>query len=196
MVKWNFNQITEKEKRVYKKYHRASNQSPYTRMVSAPRREYENRTITHQGKKNALHIPNPDQLEPIEVSLSDALLNRRTNWNFSKQDMNMDMLVTLLSFSFGITNQKDLKRSYPSGGQFYPIDIFVVPLKRLIQNGVLEEKVYQYNVDFNELVEEKDFDITSIREISGSTDIGFFHLRMHKCLYFSLPMTTLLKKSI
>ena len=194
MVKWNFNQEAAPEKRIYKRYHRASNHSPYTQMVSAPRREYEKRNPVKQDHKKVLHIPNPEQLGKLECHLSDALLRRRTNWNFSQNNLNEEMLVSLLSFSFGITDMNNSKRSYPSGGQFYPIEIFLIPLKRVVDHTILEEKVYRYNVDFNELVEVKDIDIASLYQLSGSTDIGFFSFDDAQVLIFLVANDKLIEK--
>lgn len=94
------------------------------------------------------------------------------------------MLEQLLTYSFGISNIREKKRTYPSGGQFYPIEVYFVPTARSVDSNLLEEKVYKYNIDHQEIVEICDFNIDDLKAFSASTDVGFFLLMDVKLFYF------------
>ncbi|MBA4536695.1 SagB/ThcOx family dehydrogenase [Bacillus aquiflavi] len=174
MFQWDFCLYKKDERRLYKTYHKQSNHNPHTQTITAPRREYEVLSLDTIGAKKTMDIPNVSQLPPLNISLSDAFLQRRTSWHFSDVEMGKEMLQSLLGYSFGMSSPKDRKRTYASGGQFYPIEIYFVPTRRTVANGVLEEKVYKFNVDRNEIVEMKDIDVDSLHKVSAQTDVGYF----------------------
>ncbi|QXW53631.1 hypothetical protein KXY09_01670 [Bacillus velezensis] len=125
-----------------------------------------------------------ENLPSLEVELSEVLKKRRSSWVFSELDLTFEMLEQLLTYSFGISNIREKKRTYPSGGQFYPIEVYFVPTARSVDSNLLEEKVYKYNIDHQEIVEICDFNIDDLKAFSASTDVGFFLLMDVKLFYF------------
>lgn len=144
-------------------------------MIKSPRRDYEVRSLDTEAKV-AFRLPALENGIPLEMTLTEALLKRRTSWNFSGKDLDRTSLAQLLTNSFGVSQTTERKRTYPSGGQFYPVEIYFVPGMRLIKKNVLEEKVYKYNVDANEVVEISTFNYQNLHKFSPSTDIGLFSL--------------------
>lgn len=75
-----------------------------------------------------------------EVSLEEALLNRRSIRSYSKEVMTLKELSQLLWAGNGVTEPKRGFRTAPSAGALYPIDVY------LVVNRVegLREGVYRY----------------------------------------------------
>lgn len=128
---------------------------------------------------------------PLKTSLSqknksaykdflEIFLKRASRRDFSGKKIPFDIFSTLLIFSAGIRDRvksakswpgeimkKDrnlLRRTWPSGGARYPLEIYIIALK--IQN--LVPGLYHYNVlwDTLELLEKKDFS-NKIKKISS-----------------------------
>lgn len=184
MFEWNFTQKHSRKDTLYRIYHQDSKHTPQLQMLKAPRREYEINSLDTIGAKPVFSVPPVQDMEPLEMTLGEALKRRRTSWKFSDTDLNQSSLKMLLSYSFGISDEQNQKRTYPSGGQFYPIEIYFIPTERTIKNGVLESKVYKYNVDSREVVEICEFDVSQINKISGSTDVGFFSFDQCQIIVF------------
>lgn len=184
MFDWNFNQIHSRNDTLYRIYHQHSKHTPHLQMLKAPRREYEVKSLDTSGAKTAFSVPLVKDMSPLEMPLGEALQKRRTSWKFSNTDLETSSLKKLLSYSFGVSDEIDRKRTYPSGGQFYPIEIYFIPTQRTIKNRILEPKVYKYNVDSNEVVEICEFDVSKINKITGSTDVGFFSFDQCQIIVF------------
>lgn len=184
MFEWKFDQPHSRKETLYHIYHQNSKHTPQLQMLKAPRREYKVKSLDTVGAKTAFSVPPVKEMSPLEMPLGDALIKRRTSWKFSQTSLDKSSLKQLLSYSFGVSDEKDRKRTYPSGGQFYPIEIFFIPTERTIKNGVLEAKVYKYNVDSHEVVEICDLDVSKIDKISGSTDVGFFSFDQCQIIVF------------
>ncbi|MCR6615948.1 MULTISPECIES: SagB/ThcOx family dehydrogenase [Bacillus] len=175
-MKWNFNQSITYENTLYRKYHLQSNHAPHIQMINAPRREYAIHSLDSVGAKVKYKLKSIENLPSLEVELSEVLKKRRSSWVFSELDLTFEMLEQLLTYSFGISNIREKKRTYPSGGQFYPIEVYFVPTARSVDSNLLEEKVYKYNIDHQEIVEICDFNIDDLKAFSASTDVGFFSI--------------------
>ncbi|MDT0716828.1 SagB/ThcOx family dehydrogenase [Staphylococcus chromogenes] len=174
-MKWNFNFNIKDTTKIYRKYHLSSSHNPYLQMKKAPRRDYSVKDLDAQNKIVKYNLD--DILEsPIDSEFLNTILKRRTSWNFTKKDMSVQELKQILFYSFGVSDVSEMKRTYPSGGQFYSVEIYVIPTERMVRNNILDSKVYKYNVNKNELVEIADVDLTKINQISASIDVGFFTL--------------------
>lgn len=67
----------------------------------------------------------PDPALTGEVSLEQALAERRSHRSFEKADMSEQMLGQLLWAAQGITDKRSGKRTAPSAGARYPLVIYV-----------------------------------------------------------------------
>ena len=174
-MNWNFNFNIKDTTKIYRKYHLSSSHNPYLQMKKAPRRDYSVKDLDSQDKVVKFNLD--DILHSsTDSEFLNTILKRRTSWDFTKKDMTVQDLKEILYYSFGVSDMKEKKRTYPSGGQFYSVEIYIIPTKRMVSNRVLDSKVYKYNVNKNELVEMADVDLTKINQISASLDVGFFTL--------------------
>lgn len=78
-----------------------------------------------------------------KVSVEKAVKERRTIRDFKERLLSLAQLSQLLWSAQGITDPKEGKRSAPSGGALYPLDIYLIVGK----NGVegVEGGVYHYS---------------------------------------------------
>ncbi|MGF2614466.1 SagB/ThcOx family dehydrogenase [Rossellomorea vietnamensis] len=175
-MKWNFSFDLQGTKRKYEELHKVSRHAPRIQMRKAPRKEYTVKNLDSIGKRIKFKM-DPDLFEKSSgKSFVQVLKQRRTSWIFKGEDLGAEDFKEILLYSFGISEQDERKRTYPSGGQFYSIEVYILPTRRSVNSGLLEEKVYKFNVNSNEVVEMENIDLTYIDGISASTDVGFFSL--------------------
>lgn len=87
-----------------------------------------------------IFLTGPDGLS--DYSLESALQNRISSRVFSRKQLSMDVLSTLLYFSGGIKTGKNESGSfYPSAGGKYPLEIYFLSL-----NCELPKGLYHYSV--------------------------------------------------
>ena len=91
--------------------------------------------------EGVMKLSNPSFDGPI--SLEKAMKGRRTVRSFSSTRMIEPQFSQLLWAAQGITEDKGYKRSTPSAGALYPMDVYAVVGKDAV-NGV-EKGVYHYN---------------------------------------------------
>ena len=92
-----------------------------------------------------------------DTSVEKAIKQRRTIRSFVDKPLTIDQLSQILWAAQGITDDGGLKRSAPSGGALYPIDVYAVVGKNGVQG--LPQAVYRYDPSHH-----------SIRKI-GDTDV-------------------------
>lgn len=182
-MKWDFSFDVEKKVSKFKDFHESTNHYPLLQMIKSPRNEYVVNDLDSTDRSVKLDI-HPSEVTSIESTFSDVMLRRRTSWNFSNKDLSIEDLKKLLYYSFGISDQDHMKRVYPSGGQFYAIEIYIVPTKRSVDTGLMDRFVYKYNVNHHQLVEHGPIEISGISKISASTDVGHFKFENAQCLVF------------
>ncbi|MBU0986487.1 MAG: SagB/ThcOx family dehydrogenase [Proteobacteria bacterium] len=87
-----------------------------------------------------MNLPNP-RLKG-DVSVEEAIKHRRTVRSYLSKPLTLEQFSQILWAAQGITDARGYKRSAPSGGALYPMDIFVVAG----DNGVKELKagIYHY----------------------------------------------------
>lgn len=183
-MNWNWNFDTENTTDLYKFYHQTSSHNKNLQMKKAPRRDYSVNSLDTPNKKLKMKIDKKRISKSYSSTFTKILLSRRTSWDFSEKNLSTLDLMALLYLSFGISETKERKRTYPSGGQFYSIEIYIVPTKRSIESGLFEEKVYKYNVDSEEIVEMHQFDSSILNKISASLEVGFFSIDNSQLLIF------------
>ena len=77
-----------------------------------------------------------------KVSVEKAIQQRRTLRDFKETPLSISHLAQLLWAAQGITDPKGVKRSVPSGGARYPLDIYVIVGKKGVEG--LGEGMYHY----------------------------------------------------
>jgi len=79
------------------------------------------------------------------VSLEEAIKNRRSIRNFSSKSLSLEQISQILWSAQGITNNKGY-RSVPSAGATYPLEVFA-----LIVNEGIEQGLYKYQPEAHSL---------------------------------------------
>lgn len=106
-------------------------------------------------------LPTTKNIPP--VSLTDALVNRKSDRSFNGMHLTPQEISSLLCNSCGLikpqANLNASRRPYPSGGGLYPLEIYPI-----IINGSEELKagVYHYNVLEHKLEKISDYSTTKI----------------------------------
>lgn len=183
-MKWSFDQNKEKETLLGELYHQNSTHAPMLQMITAPRRRYTITSSDSQQYENELLSTDLMTEKESAHTLSYALKNRKTSWAFSPEDMTLNDLRHLFTYSFGLRDKQEQSRTYPAGGKFYPLEIYFVPTKRTIENGLLEAAVYKYNVDSDKIVKIKNTELSNIDQLTAATDVGFFSFDQAQILIF------------
>jgi SagB-type dehydrogenase family enzyme len=83
----------------------------------------------------------PDPRLKGEMSLEEAILNRRSRRDFGDSALTLGEVSQILWAAQGITDETGL-RAAPSAGALYPLDIYLVVGKQGLED--LEEGVYHY----------------------------------------------------
>jgi SagB-type dehydrogenase family enzyme len=171
-MEWCFNQNEENEKILSTLYHNNSSHNPSTSMLTMPRKMYTKHVPDLEQSEEVLLETDLTSEKESKHALSYVLKHRKSSWQFNPTDMSLNDLRHLLSYSFGLRSEEGSFRTYPAGGQFYPLKIYFVPTKRTIDNGLLEPAVYKYNVEANRIVKIKTMESTNINQLTAGTDIG------------------------
>jgi SagB-type dehydrogenase family enzyme len=102
-----------------------------------------------------------------KVSVEKAIQQRRTIRNFRETPLSIPHLAQLLWAAQGITDPKGVRRSAPSGGARYPLDIYVIVGKKGVEG--LGEGVYHYAPENHSIssINKKD-----LRREIGSASLG------------------------
>ncbi|MDY7034565.1 MAG: SagB/ThcOx family dehydrogenase [Thermodesulfobacteriota bacterium] len=77
-----------------------------------------------------------------DISLENAINNRRTIRSFASKKLTGEQFSQLLWAAQGITDGKGFKRSAPSGGALYPMNIYAVVGENLIEG--MKAGIYHY----------------------------------------------------
>jgi SagB-type dehydrogenase family enzyme len=81
-----------------------------------------------------------------EISLERAIKNRRTSRAFMSDPLSQGEFSQLLWAAYGITDDRGFKRTAPSGGALYPMDLYAVAGT----GGVKDLETGTYHYDPNE----------------------------------------------
>lgn len=83
-------------------------------------------------------VPLPDPASDLDISLADALAERRSVHSFGDEPVSLESLSTLLSHACGVTYRERVEiedsdtqfeqtfRAYPSAGALYPIEMYPI----------------------------------------------------------------------
>lgn len=174
-VFWDFSEKVDHKVELYRKYHENSKHSPNTQCFNAPKVNYkaQEQPDIEQGEV-VCTMPILRALKPREYTLYEALMDRRSSWQFKKQQLSDEELIEFLVYSFGISDEKNNIKTYPSGGRLYPVEIYIIPTKKLVATSKLfsKDKVYKYNVHSRELLALHSVDLDKADTLTSATDIG------------------------
>ncbi len=84
----------------------------------------------------------PEPAAKGEMSLEEAIGNRRSRRAFSNRPLSLDQVSQLLWSAQGITGGRGGKRAAPSAGATYPVELFVAVGKGSVAG--LETGIYRY----------------------------------------------------
>ncbi len=87
----------------------------------------------------------PEPKTKGQISVEQAIQQRRTVRAYSQQILPLEGLSQLLWSAQGITGRRGLKRAAPSAGALYPMDLYAVVGRRAVTQ--LEAGVYHYDLE-------------------------------------------------
>ena len=117
-MKWSFDQNKEKETLLGELYHQNSTHAPMLQMITAPRRRYMITSSDSQQYENELLSTDLMTEKESAHTLSYTLKNRKTSWAFSSEDMTLNDLRHLFTYSFGLRDKQELSRTIRREGNF------------------------------------------------------------------------------
>jgi SagB-type dehydrogenase family enzyme len=96
---------------------------------------------TTRGKERQMNLPKP--ILKGDVSVEEAIKHRRTIRSYLSKPLTLEQFSQIFWAAQGITGDRGYKRSAPSGGALYPMDIYGI----VGDNGVkgLKAGIYHYD---------------------------------------------------
>ena len=91
-------------------------------------------------KEETMMLPSPDHSG--ELSVEEAIRQRRTERSFGPMPVTKGDFSRLLYAAQGITEDRGFKRAAPSGGALYPMDVYPVVGEGTVEG--LDSGVYHY----------------------------------------------------
>ncbi|MEL7670415.1 SagB/ThcOx family dehydrogenase [Methanobacterium sp.] len=106
---------------------------------------------------STINLPSP--ILDGNVSVEQAIQNRRSVRHYTNQSITLQDVSQLMWAAQGITDKANNLRSVPSGGQVYPLEVYIIVGK----DGVtgLSEGIYHYNPYNNTLEKTSESDARS-----------------------------------
>jgi SagB-type dehydrogenase family enzyme len=102
-----------------------------------------------------MRLPQPDVTG--QVTLEKAIKSRRTIRSFASRPISLDNLSQLLWAAQGLIETGGFRRSVPSGGALYPIDVYALVGEGGVQG--IESGVYHYKPRTHEITVVKEGDL-------------------------------------
>lgn len=96
---------------------------------------------TNQRMEHQMNLPKP-KLNG-DVSVEQAIKHRRTIRSYLSKPLSLEQLTQLFWAAQGITEDRGFKRSAPSGGALYPMDIYAVMGDNAVDG--LTAGIYRYD---------------------------------------------------
>lgn len=147
-----------------------SNQKPKLHFSKPDYRRHKNESVVDL---EPLH-----NQPPIQINLGDVLKGRRSSWSFHSQSVQLSELSQFLQYAAGVSQQEWLttpdgrydirKRTYPSGGALYPIQLYIYANR--IEG--LSKGLYMFSSYYNQLVaqQHQNIDQEAIDSLTYGTD--------------------------
>lgn len=157
-------------------YHANSKFDPDLMSYRLPLDKYSVPDVMEDATEIYFDLPRFEELPPLPGALGDALLARRSSWDFA-EPVTREELILLLKYALGTnavktvpdgTKELQLRlRSYPSGGALYPVQFY------LYLHGVegMERGLYRFCPYLNRLYLHQVGDFSGqIAGMTASTD--------------------------
>lgn len=148
---WDFSGVSDAQTYLYRMYHENSKHSPHTQSIRAPKSDYQDRlkgiSTPFVPSRKVAQLPTISELSPFEMLLSQALLGRRSSWDFRNSSLSDQNLLDFMSYAFGQSDEKEQTRTYPSGGRFYPVDIYLLPTQKLASRSQIMGEACAYRLE-------------------------------------------------
>jgi SagB-type dehydrogenase family enzyme len=145
-------------------YHENSKMFPDLMSIQKPNVNYSKPNHYKHEDWPKVNLNPLTELPKLESGMDEALKTRRSTWEF-KRECTFDELQQLVQYAAGVTSKEKLetphgnfdirKRSYPSGGALYPIQIYVYANhvkgldKGLYLYSAYQDCLYQSNMERN-----------------------------------------------
>ncbi|MGX0019523.1 SagB-type dehydrogenase family enzyme [Staphylococcus hominis] len=86
----------------------------------------------------------------LKTSISEAIHHRYSTYSFNNEEISFTELSTLLFESYGVIQRKEgIRRTVPSGGALYPLDIYILVNKvEDLNHGVYHFDPYREGITF------------------------------------------------
>lgn len=175
-VFWDFREKADEKAKLYEFYHLNSEHTVRTQCYNAPKMDYELPKMNEEKKEIVWTVPYLEDIPDNGFSLKDAFIKRRTSWNFGREVVTEQELEKYLAYAFGINDKEENLKTYPSGGRLYPIDIYLIPTKKIVGKNKIFAGDYclKYNVHTRNLERQSYSDARKVDALISATDIGTF----------------------
>lgn len=173
---WDFREQADRKAEVFEFYHLNSEHTPRTQSYNAPKMDYKLPESREEERECVWTVPYLEEFEDDGFTLKEALMKRRTSWNFHRDVLTDGELEKYLAYSFGINEKEQNLKTYPSGGRLYPIEIYLIPTVKAAGNNSIFAGNYclRYNVHTRKLEKQSHSDTGKVDSLISSTDIGTF----------------------
>ena len=173
---WDFREEADKKAELYEFYHLNSEHTARTQSFNAPKMDYKLPEITEEERETVWTVPYLEDIPDDGFTLKDALMKRRTSWDFHREPLTDAELEKYLAYSFGINDKAQNLKTYPSGGRLYPVEIYLIPTQKIVGKNRIFAKDYslKYNMHTRRLEKQARSDTDKADTLISATDIGPF----------------------
>ncbi len=195
-VFWDFCEKTEEKSKIFELYHLNSEHTPRTQCFNAPKMDYELPEQAEMPRQTIWTIPFLSDIPDSGFSLKQAFMQRRTSWNFSADPLTDRQLETYLAYCFGVNDRTENLKTYPSGGRLYPVEIYLIPTRRLLGKNKIFEGDYslRYNIHTRGLELQSQMVAKQVNTLISATDIGSMSFERAQFLVCLVGDPTVMKK--
>lgn len=173
---WDFREQADQKAEIYEFYHLNSEHTPRTQSFNAPKMDYKLPERKEEEREIIRTVPYLEDLPDDGFTLKEALMKRRTSWNFHRDVLTDAELEKYIAYSFGVNDKEGNLLTYPSGGRLYPVEIYLIPTEKTVGKNSIFARDYclKYNVRTRDLEVQAHSDTGKVDSLISSTDIGPF----------------------
>lgn len=173
---WNFRENSDEKARICEFYHLNSEHTERTQCFNAPKMDHELPQLVEEDNEAVWTVPYLEDIPDSGYSLKAAFMKRRSSWNFSNDVLSDQEIETYIAYSFGINDKETNLKTYPSGGRLYPIEIYIIPTKKIIGKTKIFKEDYslKYNIHTRVLRLQRRMVADKVNTLISATDIGGF----------------------
>ena len=196
-ILWDFKEDADRKSKIYEFYHLNSEHTVRTQCYNAPKMDYSIKEEPIQEERMIIDcVPYLEEIPDDGYTLKQAMMHRRTSWDFECEPLSDEQLKKFCAYSFGINDREENLKTYPSGGRLYPIEIYLIPTKKMVgKNKIFARDIcLRYNVHTRNLEKQSDGDINQVDTLISATDIGGFSFEQAQFLVCLVGNPSLMKK--